>query len=154
MTQRTLILSAPLRHSAWGVFPQLLLLALLANVLCAANLPTFSYSSSKWLANEVQLTGIASDSAGNTYITGATPPGAIATTPGAFQSQDNSNGTCSFAPMIGAPIPCTGSFVEKLDPTGTVIFATYFSGNGNTTVNGLAIDQQGYLCGGKLHNFN
>jgi hypothetical protein len=56
-------------------------LAFLPGML-AANVPTFTYSLS-----EVEINGIATDSAGNTYIAGTTFEGTIATTPGAFQTQ-------------------------------------------------------------------
>lgn len=88
---------------------------------------------------------MATDSAGNTYLAGT---GAITPTPGAFQPQYNASGTCGYDyPGIG--VPCVGSFVEKLNPTGAVVFATYFSGNGNTLINAIAVDQQGnvYLGG-------
>lgn len=121
------------------------LLLLLANVVCAQNVPTFTYSSSLWAGDQVGISAIATDSAGNTYLTGTTQPGAIATTPGAFQSQDNSSGYCGFVEFVGVGIPCTGSFVEKLDPTGAVVFATYLSGNGDTFANAIAVDQQGNI---------
>ncbi len=102
----------------------------------AQNAPTFTYSS------QVQILAIATDSASNTYLTGTAQPGAIATTPGAFQSQDNSTGICEIV-FPGVPISCIGSFVEKLDPTGAVVFATYLSGSGDTTATAIAVDQQG-----------
>ena len=133
------------RHRAWRSLSQLLLFAALTNILCAANVPTFSYFASLG----VDVHAIASDSAANTYIAGTALSGAIAATPGAFQSQDNSGGICGFVPLAGAPLFCYGSFVVKLGPTGAVIFATWFSGNGNTSVSGIAVDQQGnvYLAG-------
>jgi uncharacterized protein (TIGR03437 family) len=121
------------------------LLALLANVLGAQNVPTFTYSSSLWAGDQVGIAAIAIDSSGNTYLTGTTQPGAITTTPGAFQSQDNSSGYCGFVEFVGVGIPCTGSFVEKLDPTGAVVFATYLSGNGDTFANAVAVDRQGNI---------
>jgi len=102
----------------------------------AQNAPTFTYSS------QVQILAIATDSASNTYITGTAQPGAIATTPGAFQSQDNSTGICEIV-FPGVPISCIGSFVEKLDPTGAVVFATYLSGSGDTIATAIAVDQRG-----------
>jgi uncharacterized protein (TIGR03437 family) len=136
---------APFRHRPWRALSQLSIFAVLTNVLCAANAPTFSYFAS----GPGSVNVIASDSAANTYIAGAAQPAAIAATPGAFQSQDNSSGYCGVVPMVGALFPCIGSFVEKLEPTGAVIFATYFSGNGNTTISGIAVDRQGnvYVAG-------
>src|SRR5580658_1013832 len=103
----------------------------------AANLPTFTYSVSN-----IQINAITTDSAGNTYLTGTNSSGMIATTPGAFQSQDNSGGLCGGGGFV--PIFCIGSaFVVKLDPTGAVIFATYLGGNGETAGNAIAVDHQG-----------
>ncbi len=47
------------------------------------------------------------------------------------------------------PVPCNNSFVVKLDPTGTVVFATYLGGNGDTSATSIAVDQQGnvYVAG-------
>jgi uncharacterized protein (TIGR03437 family) len=110
----------------------------------AANLPTFTYNS-----GDVQISAIATDSAGNTYITGT---GSIAATPGAFQSQHNT-GLCAVGGGgIGPPIAgsCPDVVIIKLDPTGAVIFATYLGGNGQNTANAIAVDQQGnvYVAGG------
>jgi hypothetical protein len=145
-THRSLSPVAPRRHTSWRILPRLSLFAVLTNVLCAANVPTFSYFANYG----VNVLAIASDSAANTYIAGTTPPGGIAATPGAFQSQDNSSPyICEFSGCPPAGIQCIGSFVEKLDPSGAVIFATYFSGNGNTTISGIAVDQKGnvYVAG-------
>jgi uncharacterized protein (TIGR03437 family) len=145
MTHKCVGPVASFRHRYGRILPQLSLFVVLTNTLCAANVPTFSYFQS----GPVSVNVIASDSAANTYIAGAAQPGAIAATPGAFQSQDNSSGYCGVVPMVGALSPCIGSFIEKLGPTGAVIFATYFSGNGNTTISGIAVDQQGniYVAG-------
>src|SRR6185295_10369793 len=133
------------RPSSWGAFPQLLLLALFANILHAANLPTFTYS----LSGGGQITAIATDSAGNTYIAGITINATIAATPGAFQTQPTAASTCGFIQMISAPIFCNDSFVVKLDSTGAVVFATYLGGNGDTSAHAIAVDQQGnvYVAG-------
>jgi len=145
MTDKSRASVAPFRHRYWRTLPRLSLFAVMTNVLCAANAPTFS----SFASYGVNINAIASDSAANTYLAGPTQPGAIATTPGAFQSQDNSTGVCGIIPLVGIQVPCQGSFVEKLGPTGAVIFATYFSGNGTTTVTGIAVDQQGnvYIAG-------
>jgi uncharacterized protein (TIGR03437 family) len=134
MKYKLSVLSAPSRHSPWGIFAQLLLFSFLAR---AANSPTFFYT----LTN-VGINGIATDSAGNTYITGTTPDGtSLLTTPGAFQPAPlPAFGQCQDS--IGS-LPCDASFVVKLDPTGAVLFATYLAGNGHTTANAIAVDQQG-----------
>jgi hypothetical protein len=105
------------------------------------NLPTFTYSLS-----DVQISGIATDSAGNTYLTGSTL-GTIPTTPGAFQTQFTAAGICGF--FMSFPAFCHDSFVVKLDPTGAVVFATYLGGNGDTIANAIAVDGQGnvYVAG-------
>src|SRR5580692_3052385 len=91
-------------------------LALVPNLIWAQNAPTFTYSSPGWLEGQVVINSIATDFAGNTYLTGTTQPGAILTTPGAFQSQDNSTGICGNIFPVSVGIPCIGSFVEKLSP--------------------------------------
>jgi uncharacterized protein (TIGR03437 family) len=110
----------------------------------AANLPTFTYSFS-----EAQINGIATDAAGNTYIAGTTFDGTIDTTPGAFQTQPTAASVCGFVATFGTPVFCNDSFVVKLDPTGAVVFATYLGGNGDTSANAIAVDQQGnvYVAG-------
>jgi hypothetical protein len=128
-----------MRRAAW--------LAFLPCAL-AANLPTFNYTS----AGINQPVAIATDSAGNTYITGrASSTVPLPTTPGAFQPHSNA-ATCTsvFAFAISVGIgPCTTSFVVKLDPAGAVIFATYLGGNGPTDAKAIAVDQQGsvYILG-------
>jgi uncharacterized protein (TIGR03437 family) len=114
----------------------------------AANPPTFNYSSPG--INEPNA--IATDSAGNTYITGrASSTVSLVTTPGAYQPRSNA-GTClsvfAFAISVGIG-PCQTSFVVKLDPTGAVVFATYFGGNGPAVTHAIAVDQQGnvYVAG-------
>ncbi len=112
--------------------------------ILAASVPTFTYSLSG-----VQITAIATDAPGNTYIAGTTIDATIATTPGAFQTQPTAAGMCGFTPTFGTPLFCNDSFVVKLDPTGAVVFATYLGGNGDTTANAIAVDRQGnvYVAG-------
>ena len=115
------------------------ILALVANVLGAQNLPRFLYSYGQTPFNRVGITAIATDAAANTYITGTAPPRAIATTPGALQPQSQNSGTCG----VINPLPCNGSFVVKLDAAGSVVFATYLPGNGATASYALAVDRGG-----------
>lgn len=73
MSQRRYVFVGPFRPRSWGGFAQSLLLALLTNAFCAANLPTFTYPLS-----DVQIGGIATDSVGNTYIAEITTNATIA----------------------------------------------------------------------------
>ncbi len=89
--------------------------------------------------------GIASDTAGNAYIAGATQGSDFPITKGAFQTA-----------------PATGSqgegFVTKLNPAGTgtadLVYSTYFGGSGNGSnfdeVNAIAVNpltKNGYITG-------
>jgi hypothetical protein len=67
--------------------------------------------------------GIAINSLGDAYVTGYTDSTNFPTTPGAFQTINNSSeGT---------------AFVTELNPTGTsLIYSTYLGGNGNNNYNG------------------
>ena len=105
MLHKPVLFNVPFRHRFWAIFHQLLLLALLESSLCAANLPTFTY----YLVN-TEINAVVTDSAGNTYMTGATTAGGINATPGAFQSQDHSVGLCGTHPAL---YTCTDSFVVK-----------------------------------------
>jgi hypothetical protein len=68
------------------------------------------------------------DSAGDVYVTGNAGPG-LPTTPGAFQTSGS------------------GAFVAKLNPTGTVLYATYLGNAGNNysfnSGTGIAVDAAG-----------
>jgi hypothetical protein len=120
----------------------------------AANVPTFSVSPAG------SISAVAIDSAGNTYIAGfpnvstfkEIGPGGrplFDATPGAFQTISNIDGYCATVPMVGVELYCAGSFIEKLDSSGNVLFATLFSGNGDTWISALAVDREGnvYVAG-------
>src|SRR6266568_3527378 len=79
--------------------------------------------------------GIAVDSQGNAYVTGATLSTDFPTTVGAFQTA--SRGSAE-------------SFVTKLDPTGsTLVYSTYLGGGGPDVGSGIAVDADGnaYVTG-------
>lgn len=128
---------------------------LLVPCALAGNLPTFTYSLVS-NAGGVEVGGIATDSAGNTFIAGTarlafSVPDPIPTTSGAFQTQPGV-GTCFIGSGgLGTPNfgPCSNAFVVKLDPAGAVIFATYLGGNGATQGTTIAVDEQGnvYVAG-------
>lgn len=99
--------------------------------------PAISYSTylgGPTSGNQV-ATDVATDSAGNAYVTGYTPSTTFPTTVGAFQSSEQ-----------GLP----DVFVTKLNPAGSaLLYSTYLGGNGGQFAYGLAIDAAGdvYLAG-------
>ena len=78
--------------------------------------------------------GVAVDSSGNAYISGATTSTNFPVSAGAYQSR-NAGGY--------------DAFVTKLSPTGTLIYASYLGGAGDDFANAIAIDTDGaaYLTG-------
>ena len=79
--------------------------------------------------------GIAVDTLGNAYVTGATSSSNFPTTPGAFQT--------AFGGVFDA-------FVTKLNPTGSMlVYSTYLGGSNDDDGGGLAIDTVGnaYVTG-------
>jgi hypothetical protein len=83
-------------------------------------------------------TGIAVDSAGNAYVTGATLSTNFPTTAGALQT------TCS---SCASSLP--SAFVAELGPTGSVlVFSTYFGGSKSNEGLAIAADSSGaYVTG-------
>jgi hypothetical protein len=80
--------------------------------------------------------GLAVDSGGNAYVTGATQSDDFPTTPGAFQLG-----------LAGT----SNAFVSKLNPTGSaLVYSTYLGGNTSDGANSIAIDKSGnaYVTGG------
>jgi hypothetical protein len=79
--------------------------------------------------------GIAVDSAGNAYVTGATRSTDFPTTPGAFQT--------AYGGVQDA-------FVSKLNASGSaLLYSTYLGGSGEDESNGIAVDNSGdaYVIG-------
>jgi hypothetical protein len=80
--------------------------------------------------------GIAVDSSGNAYVTGATSSPTFPVTPGAFQTTLN-----------GA---VDNAFVTKIDPSGSaLVYSTYLGGSGVDDGSGIAVDSSGnaYVTG-------
>ena len=85
------------------------------------------------------LSSLTSDSAGNTYLGGATGDPKFPVTPGAFQTAFAGGPVNTF----GVPANTDG-FVAKLNPTGSaLVWATYLGGAGNDAVNSIAVDAAG-----------
>src|SRR5204862_312871 len=80
-------------------------------------------------------TGIAVDTAGNAYVTGATGSTNFPTTPGAFQTTVTASGSV---------------YVTKLDPSGAPVYSTFLGGSGGDDASGFAVDAAGnaYVTGG------
>jgi hypothetical protein len=79
--------------------------------------------------------GIAVDSAGNAYVTGATLSTDLPTTPGAFETTNNGS---------------DDTFVTKLNASGTgLVYSTYLGGNSADFGYGIAVDLAGnaYVTG-------
>lgn len=68
------------------------------------------------------------DEAGNTYVALGVQSSAYTATPGAFQTQF-AGGNCGFfitgPGPGGGTVPCVNAFVVKLNPAGSVVWATY-----------------------------
>jgi uncharacterized protein (TIGR03437 family) len=107
----------------------------------AANQPNFTYTAPAGTT----VTAIATDGAGNTYVTGTTSSTTFPATVGALQTQFH-GGVCNTFFTPGGPIfyPCTDAFVIKLDPGGKVLFATYLGGDGGqTAASAICVDASG-----------
>jgi Beta-propeller repeat len=86
--------------------------------------------------------GMAVDTQGNVYVTGAAGPG-FATTEGAYQRQAHP-GVCNEGSGIGStPFPCPDAVVMKFRPDGQVAYSTYLGGSGPDQARAVAVDSQG-----------
>ncbi|MGH9450267.1 MAG: beta strand repeat-containing protein [Terriglobia bacterium] len=86
-------------------------------------------------SGEDRALAVATDAAGDAYVTGSTQSPNLFTSPGAYQ------------PTPGGG---TDAFVLMLNPTGSqAIYSTYLGGSGNDQGNGLAVDGTGnaYVIG-------
>ncbi len=119
----------------------------------AANQPVFTYA----VPANTTIKAMTVDAAGNTYLTGSTSSTSFPVTANALQTQFG-GGTCATLPGLhGVPLmfPCTDAFVIKLDPSGKVLFATYFGGNGSqTAATSICVDASGNVYLGGLTGQN
>ena len=86
-----------------------------------------------------QGSGIATDVAGDAYVTGQAGSSDFPVTPGAYQSTNR-----------GAANEGTNAFVTKLNPAGAaLIYSTHLGGSGNDTGNAITLDSAGnvYVAG-------
>lgn len=131
------------RHFLLSIASSLLLCAVHTSAL---GVPAFTYP----LPSSASVSAIAVDAAGNTYATGsinsAGLPGTSDAAQGAF-----GGGLCSAQPIIGPPVtfPCNDAFVIKLNPAGSIVWATYLGGTGNDLGQSIAVDGSGnvYVAG-------
>jgi uncharacterized protein (TIGR03437 family) len=84
----------------------------------------------------ISAAAIATDAAGNSYLTGYTNDPAFPATAGAYQT------------MLNAPSDAQGSlptdaFAIKLNPSGVTLWATYLGGPGTDLANSISVDSSG-----------
>lgn len=98
---------------------------------CPSSLALSTYLGGS--SNEIGY-NIATDGSGNTYITGGTSSPDFPVTPGALNTSYNGGGE---------------AFVAKLDPTGSLVWATYLGGSADENAQGIAVDAAGnvYVTG-------
>ena len=95
---------------------------------------------------KVQITSLALDTHGNTYVTGSIASSDLPTTPNAFQPSYHATTCPSLEVFV---IPCRDAFLAKFDASGALVFATYLGGSGDDAANSVAVDGQGnaYVVG-------
>ncbi|HZU29445.1 MAG TPA: SBBP repeat-containing protein, partial [Bryobacteraceae bacterium] len=90
--------------------------------------PVFVYATYLGGSRDDDLTSVATDSHGNTYVAGDTYSADFPTR-SAYQSSSHG---------------FQAAFVSKFDPTGALVYSTYLSGSGNDYALGVAADTNGY----------
>jgi beta-propeller repeat-containing protein len=98
--------------------------------------------------------GIAVDSAGNAYVSGAAHSEGFPVTPGAFQTKFV-GGQCEVVPPPGTMGPigtriCSDAFATKLNATGSsLVYSTFLAGSKDDSAAGIAVDAAGsaYVAG-------
>jgi len=100
---------------------------------------------------QILVSAMATDPAGNIYLTGQTSSSILPTTVGAVQP-DFGGGTCvAIGPGPGGShsFICPDAFVIKLDPKGQISYVTYLGGNSFDIGTAIAVDSAGnaYVAG-------
>ncbi|MDW8349559.1 MAG: putative Ig domain-containing protein [Verrucomicrobiae bacterium] len=90
------------------------------------NLVWFTYYGA---AQQDEGLSVATDNAGNIYLTGRTASTTAIATPGTVQPTKSTG---------------TDAFVAKFDPSGNRLWGTYFGGAGTDIANAVAVDSQGH----------
>src|SRR5450432_2276349 len=111
----------------------LVILIALAPLCCAQTLPAFRWIVEVDGSGSDQLAGLGTDAQGNIYLAGTT------------QSPN-------FAVKAGVQSHLAGAsdvFVTKLDPSGNIVYSTYFGGSGADVATAMTVDAQGgvYVMG-------
>ncbi|MBC8146304.1 MAG: SBBP repeat-containing protein [bacterium] len=123
---------------------QIVAVLALATALClplavTAQTPTMMYSTYIGGIDSENLRDIATDSAGNMYVTGGTSSPDFPTTPGAY---DRTFATGGASLGTGGPMDV---FVTKLTPQGVVIWSTLLGGPNYDRAYAIEVDRQGFV---------
>lgn len=103
--------------------------------------------------NDAAITAMATDAAGNVYLTGWTEEPILPVTPGVVQPKfsggDCTDGSGGPNPTSPPTFSCPDAFVMKLDTSGKVVFATYLGGPGFDQATSIGLDGAGniYVAG-------
>lgn len=114
--------------------PRTLIAFLALAPLCyAQTLPAFRWIVEVDGSGSDQLAGLGADAQGNIYLAGST------------QSPNFQVKAAAQSHLAGG----SDVFVAKLDPSGNIVYSTYFGGSGNDVATAMAVDPQGgvYITG-------
>jgi len=92
--------------------------------------PSLAFSTYLGGSGDDMIRGIATDSHGNTYLTGYTASSEFPTTPGAYDRRFHG---------------WYDIFVAKLDPKGQLVWSTLLGGRGFDLALAIEVDKQGYV---------